>query len=236
MKKYLLVLIIIFGGVISVHAEEIYYTNKYTVSFTKEQYDFFTAMYYEGYQDYVTIDDFNYFAGDKMIPNFVETIYTDDGILPMDAIANGTKKNLKISKYVVGYESYITLTADWFKDPATRSNDVIGARFDNVILLEDPITKMVNSTGFKQFASVDAFTNGFGQTFLLSGSNIKITQTYKVSTGGTVYASYQHAQKVISAANSRKYTISSSGYGGVFKFTGTAASVYDKSKGVSITV
>lgn len=229
-------MLVMFGGITYVDASSLYYANDYGVDFTKEQYDFFSKMYYDGYQKYITIEDFNYFDVNIMNPDLVETEYADNRIMPMDVIANGTKKNLKISKITGALENYITLTADWFKNPAARSNDVIGARFDNVILLENPVTKMVNSTGFKQFTDVDVFTNGFGQTFLLSGSNITITQTYKVSKGGTVYASYQHAQKVISAANSRKYSISSSGYGGVFKFTGTAASVYDNSKGVSIAV
>ncbi len=238
MKRILLTLalIIMFGGIISVHAEEIYYTNNYNISFTKEQYDFFTAMYYEGYQEYVTIDDFYYFDVHMMNPNLVVTKYFGDEIIPMEDSVYGTKKNLKISKYIIGLENYITLVVDWFDNPTTRSNDVIGARFENVILLDMPSTKVINDKEERKFSNIDKFTNGFGQTFLLSGSDIKITQTYKVSKGGTVFASYQHAKKVISGANSRKYTISSSGFGGVFKFTGTAASVYDNSKGVSITV
>lgn len=236
MKKIIVFLILMFGGVFTVDASEIYYINKYGVSFTDEQYNFFSKMYYEGYQEYVTLDDFNYFDVNNMNPNLVETKYANNGIMPMDDSVTGTKKTLKISKYNHGIESTITLIADWFQNPSTKSNDVIGARLVGVSLQTTPKTKMINSNGEKNFTNIDSFTNGFGQTFLLSGSSIKITQTYKVSNGGSVYASYQHAKKVISAANSRKYTISFSGYGGVFKFSGTATSIYDNSQGVSISV
>lgn len=233
MRKIIIFIILVFGGICNVNANELYYTNKYGVSFTEKQYDFFTEMYYEGYQDYITIDDFNYFDINNMNPELVETNYI---VMPMDTSVTGTKKSLKISKSSYDNKSIIVLTADWFQNPSTRSNDVIGARFVGISLQDTPKTKMVNSSGSKQFTNVDSFTNGFGQTFLLSGNNIKITQTYKVSNGGTVYASYQHAKKVISAANSRKYSISSSGYGGVFKFSGTATTIYDNSQGVSISV
>lgn len=233
MKKILIGVLIMFGGIITVNADEIYYTNKYDIDFTKEQYEYFGAMYYDGYQEYVTLEDFNYFDVNNMNPNLVETVYE---ITPMADTVTGTKKTLKISKNIVGNSSIITVVANWFENPSTKSNDVIGARFVGISLQDTPKTKMVNNSGEKSFSNIDSFTNGFGQTFLLSGTNIKITQTYKVSNGGTVYASYQHAKQVISAANSRKYTISSNGYGGVFKFSGTAVSVYDNSQGVSISV
>lgn len=50
-----------------------------------------------------------------------------------------------------------------------------------------------------------------------------INQTFKVSKGGTVYASYQHAMRNIFLADSKNYTLSKAGYGEVFKFAGTAA-------------
>ena len=40
----------------------------------------------------------------------------------------------------------------------------------------------------------------------------------------------------ISLSNSQNYTFSRSGYGGVFKFSGTALTTYDKMKGVSISL
>ena len=44
---------------INVYAEEdIYYTNDNGVSLTKTEYDFFTKMYWDGYQEFVTPDGF----------------------------------------------------------------------------------------------------------------------------------------------------------------------------------
>lgn len=236
MKKIFLFIILMFVGVISVNAESIYYTNKYNVSFTEEQYNFFTNMYYEGYQEYVTLDDFNYFDGYAINTGEVYSSYATLDVMSLAESVTGTKKSLKISKVTGASGVYITLVADWFQNPTTKSNDVMGARLVSVSLLDTPITKMINSSGSNTFTNIDKFSNGFGQTFLLAGSDIKITQTYKVSSGGTVYASYQHATKSISAANSRKYTLSSNGYGNVFKFNTSVSSYYDNSTGVSVSV
>lgn len=236
MKKILFGLLIMFAGVITVNANEIYYSNRYGVEFNKEQYEFFTKMYYEGYQEHMTIEDFNYFNENEMNAELIETNYSNQSIMPMSESVTGTKKTLKISKTTSGTIATITVVADWFQNPSTKSNDVIGARFVGVDLLDNPNTILVSSSGTKKLTNIDKQTNGFGQTLLISGTGIKITQTYKVKTGGTVYASYQHAKQVISAADSRKYTISSDGYGSVFKFTGKGVSVYDNSEGVSMSV
>lgn len=236
MKKIIMGLLIMFAGAIMVNAEEIYYSNKYGVEFNKEQYEFFTEMYYEGFQEYMTIEDFNYFSENEMNAELIETNYSNQSIMPMAESVTGTKKALKISKITSGTSAIITVVADWFQNPTTKSNDVIGARFSGTDLIDVPSTKIVNSSGTNNLTNIDRQSNGFGQTLLISGTGIKITQTYKVKTGGKVYASYQHAKQVISADNSRKYTISSDGYGSVFKFNGKGVSIYDNSEGVSISV
>lgn len=236
MKKVLLGIIILFIGVRTVNAESTYYINKYGVTFNQDQYNFFAEMYYEGYQEYMTKEDFNYFDKNEMNPSSVESKYFEQPIMRLSDYASGTKKTLKISKSILGGEVKITVVADWFQNPTAKSNDVIGARFVNTNLVSFFSTKIISSSGEKSYTNIDRQSNGFGQTLLISGNNIKITQTYTVKSGDTVYASYQHAKSVISAANSRKYTISADGFGGVFKFTGTAASVYDNSQGVSINV
>ena len=236
MKKILVLLLLMFASTITVNAGEIYYSNKYGVEFNKEQYEFFTEMYYEGYQEYMTIEDFKYFSENEMSAELVETNYSSQSIMPMAELATGTKKTLKISKISGGTNAFITIVADWFQNPSTKSNDVIGARFASTDLFDNPTTTIVSSSGTKKLTNIDRQTNGFGQTLLISGTGIKITQTYKVRTGGTVYASYQRAKQVISAADSRKYTISSDGYGSVFKFNGKGVSIYDNSEGVSMSI
>ncbi len=236
MRKILFVLLVVLVGIKTVNAEENYYVNSYGVAFTKEEYEFFTEMYFDGYQEYMTHDDFNYFDKSEMHVNNVVTNYSYPTIIPMAESVTGTKKTLKISKVDSGSDPKIVVVAEWFQPPTTKSNDVIGARFVGTDLLELPGTNLLNKNGSKFYENIDRQNNGFGQTVLISGTNISLTQTYKVRKGGTVYASYQHAKQVISTVNSRKYTISADGYGGVFKLSGTAVSVYDNSQGVSMSV
>ena len=53
MKKYLyLSFVLVFSlfiGNVSVNAQEYYYINDNGITFTKDQYDFITEMYYDGY-------------------------------------------------------------------------------------------------------------------------------------------------------------------------------------------
>ena len=57
MKGFLKVLILVLGvSFVNVNAKETtYYINKYDVEFTKTQYDYFSKMFYEGYQDLIEI-------------------------------------------------------------------------------------------------------------------------------------------------------------------------------------
>ena len=90
-------------------------------------------------------------------------------------------------------------------------------------------TKVTSNEGTEYFSNLKTLSSGFGVSVQLpSGTGISIEQKYVVSKGGSVYASYQHAQSSISLTNSKLYTISSSGYGGVFNFYGNASGIYDQ--------
>lgn len=237
MKKILLtILILTFMSVNYVSAKEIYYDNG-EIQLTKEQYDFFTAMYFDGYQQYITKDDFKIFDTSIMNAENVESNVVHYNIpLGRATSYNDNNKSLKISKASAGTSSIISITLTWNTNPNVKSYDVIGARFSGVSYAGNLSTKLINSNGSSSISNNQTFTNGLGCSVPISGLSIKVTQTFKVTGSGTVYGSYQHANSAISLANSKKYTISSSGYGGVFKFTGTATSVYDQMNGVSITV
>ena len=237
MKRFLCLLMILFMGVLNVNASNnIYYKNEYGVEFTKEQYDFFTNMYYEGYQSVMANEDFNYYDINYMNPNLVESKSSTNNIMTRATSITYANKTLKISKTSMPNYSIITLTASWTNPPAVKSYDVIGARFNGVTYYSGLNTKLINSSGTTTINNNQTFTNGLGCSVPLSGSSIKVTQTFKVTGSGTVYGSYQHANSAISLANSKKYTISSSGFGSVFKFTGTATNVYDQMNGVSIAI
>lgn len=235
MKKVMILLIIFCAGVLNVNADTIYYTNSYGVTFTEQQYVFFSKMYYEGFQEYMTKDDFDCFEVDMMNPDLVESVYTTDIISRATSINDGNK-NLKISKTSNDTSSSISVIATWNVSPNVKSYDVIGARLDGVLLKNIPKTKFVSSTGSANFDVSVSNANGFGTSVPISGNDIKVAQTFMVSNGGKVYASYQHAKSTISFTNSKRYSISASGYGRVFAFYGVAASTYDKMNGVYISV
>lgn len=235
MKKLLFVLSLFCIGMLNIKAESIYYTNSNGVTFTESQYKYFSKIYWEGYQEYMNQEDFDYYDINMMDENLVVVKY--DYSKEGRATSTGdSSKTLKIASAAGTNYDTISVTLTWSTNPTVKSYDVIGARLENTSLLNTPTTRLYNNLGNTSFDISVSSNNGFGASILLSGSNLKINQSFRVSKGGTVYASYQHAESTISLANSKKYTISSSGYGKVFKFTGTAASVYDGMSGVSISV
>ena len=75
-----------------------------------------------------------------------------------------------------------------------------------------------------------------GGSYTSNGTNIKLTQSYKTSSGGTIYASYQHSTSTISLADSKNYTIGKNGLGNVFIFSNGLGSKFDAMRGISINV
>lgn len=240
MKKIIVSVFILFViPIINVSAKEnvdAFYTNKYNVAFTKEQYDFISQFYWEGYQDNMERDDYQNFINSNIMNGEVETVELNDN-MPRSSTVTAKNKNLKISKSC-STNCTISVVATWTSTPTTKSYDVIGAYLKNVNLVTTPITQAFSSTSTNKSTEIKKDGNGFGVSVLLPsfGNNYIVNQTYIVSKGGTVYASYQHATSTISLANSKKYTISLNGYGNVFSFTGLALSAYDGMNGVSISV
>lgn len=220
----------------NLESKDIYYINGYNVEFTKEEYDFISQFYWEGYQDKMTVIDYQDFVDSNIINGEIETINLNP-IMSRDTTISEPNKTLKISKSC-STNCAISVVATWKSTPTTKSYDVMGAYLNKTKLITNPITKAYTSSSTNTSSEIKKDTNGFGVSILLpsSGTNYIVNQTYYVSKGGTVYASYQHAKNSISLANSKKYTISSSGYGSVFKFSGTGINVYDQMNGVSITV
>jgi len=79
----------LFAFVTNVYAdEEAYYTNGNGVEFTEEEYEFLSAMYWDGYQDLMTEDDY-----DEFIRSFHET-----GIYPTEISEDGLAYNDSVGK------------------------------------------------------------------------------------------------------------------------------------------
>lgn len=232
----------IFSTILKVEAKEndTYYINNNGVSFTEREYNFISQFYWEGYQDDMSLTDYEEFINSDIINGEIKSVerkYYDDNIA---SYSTSHKTNSKLIKITSSCTSTcdISVVVNWSTMPNTKSYDVIGAYLDGVSLKINPKTIAKTTSANNSSDEIKKYSNGFGVSILLpsSGNSYVINQTYTVSKGGTVYASYQHAKSSISLANSKNYTISKDGYGGVFKFTGTASSVYDGMGGVSISV
>ena len=219
-------------------AKEVYFVNQNNVEFTKEEYDFISYMFWDGAQENMDLDDYNNFINsDIMNGDLDSNIYYDIPLTRATSIEEANK-TLKIVKSCSS-NCFVSVTLTWKKFPTVKSYDVIGAYLDGTSLVNNPATSITtNGTITTTYKDIKKSNNGFGVSVKLPtyGTSMIINQSFRVNKGGTVYASYQHAIKNISLSNSQNYTFSRSGYGGVFKFSGTALTTYDKMKGVSISL
>lgn len=236
-KKIILVLVFMFLlKSMAVGATSLYYTNSNGVVLTQEEYEFVSEMFWEGFQKLMTVEDYNeIFEEDVLDKDITTKIYTEyNPIYTRGTQFTSPYKSIKISKSCVS-NCLVTVTVDWTSIPTIKSYDVIGAYLKDTSLVSSPVTKATTSSVSQSSTTIKSDTNGFGVSIKLpSGANLMVTQYYKVSLGGHVYASYQHANQNISLANSQKYTISRSGYGGVFLFNSPYNSYYDGMTGVDI--
>lgn len=234
-KKVLFVFVLFIFMISDVKAEEVFYSNE-EVSLTKKEYDYISYMYFEGYQKFLDKNDYDTLINDQNLDGEKDIkIYYDNDLSMYDLSHSTTSKRIKIAKNCSS-ECTIAVTLTWLKSAKIHSYDVMGAYLNNVTLVSNPITK-ITLPSLKTFNTAKRLKNGFGQSFILpTGSNVSITQTFNVTKGGYVNASYQHAKSTISLANSQNYTLSNKGYGGVFNFGTVGQSIYDKMGGVSINV
>ncbi len=239
MKKIwsLIIFSLCFFGISTVKADSIYYTNSHNVSFTKEQYDYFTAMFHEGYQENITQEMFDQYEKDIMNPDLVESnIYVE--YLPPSTRASSvttTAKSLKISKST-GTQCFVGVSLTWKATPTIKSYDVMGAYLKNVTLKGTPFTNVISDNGSFTANDIKKLSNGFGVSIKLpNDSGIYIDQAYRTTLGGTVYAAYEHAMNNVSFSDSQNYTIGIAGQGNVFDFASSVWGKYDQMEGVSAT-
>ena len=248
MKKflnYVMIFVLLMIITTSVNAQEIYYENSNGITFTKEEYDFFSKMYYDGYQASMTKDDMKIYEGIELNPNSVESsTYVDKSYKPGVIQTRGNyhetqAKILQIAKSG-SLNPVISIVAQWKYSPNVRSYDLVGAFFSGDINMASGITSKVIYTGGTNFSSANiTASNGFGSVVLLpaNGRNIVASTTFAVRGSGTVFGSYQHAKSVISLNNAKSFSISYSGLGNVFYFSNmNIRAKYDAMQGVSIGV
>ena len=143
---------------------------------------------------------------------------------------------------IVRNGSFITVSLVWLNNPVTRSYDVFAIRLTSGVGIN-------GSVNFRQYSdnngngiisttcSKKTFSNGVGVSFKLSVyNNLESYITFNYTGSGTIYSSYQHATTGVTLTQSKKYTLSSSGYGGTTLFDSSVSSYYDGMSGVNLSV
>ena len=179
--------------------------------------------------------DYDRLITQGLLSGKLKIVNNDNNILPLATEHTTKSKKIKITSVCDSISCSISVTVEWLTNPNVRSYDVIGAYLKNTSLIGIPTTHLKTFQGTTAKNDCDSQTNGFGVSLKLSnGNNVKIYQYFDVKPSGTVYASYQHAKSSISLTNSKKYTISNAGYGGVFLFDSSIKDIYDAMGGVYI--
>ncbi len=238
MKKNIILIIMgmfIFCTTSNVLAQEsYYYKNKNDVLFSYENYKFISEFFFEGYQEYMSQEDYNVFISSNIMNG--EIVINDtssQSTRTIDFLETNMKK-LKIASSCSD-TCFIATTLTWKTNPTIRSYDHIGAVISN--------TSFVGSTDFRMYSGnsivnpvfTNKISNGIDAIFKLPKTNeeISIINTFTINRKGTVNVSYQHAKNTISLSKSKKYSFSTNGYGGVYKFDSTVKSYYDAMSGLT---
>jgi len=107
-KIIFLMLLVMFVSINNVSAEEQYYNNKYNVTLTKEEYDFLSKFYWEGYQEDMTLEDYQEFIKSDIINGEFESFELDESkkqcIVPYDTSNETDSKIIKISDKTSGLQ------------------------------------------------------------------------------------------------------------------------------------
>lgn len=157
---------------------------------------------------------------------------------------------------------YITINNKWKSIPQVKSYDVIAVRIDTDATL--PVIGSQNKgliTGYQKYdgnyVNYDALSSntkiiwknsitrivgrvGISMNILDSvTTSLENEMTVTVNSGATYFTArgtYQHATSDVPLADSQKYTINSSGMGGVINFTdSTVSAKYDQTGGITVT-
>lgn len=215
------------------------YINSNNVEMDYGLYQELSEIYSKNYMEFITQDRYDELS--KIDISEIEVIeYIEQPLIQLFAISHET--DYKILRFIK-YGNNVTLYLNWKKIPATRSYDVMAVRLENSTLREVVScqqTYKLNNQVYNSNVSFKILTNGFGASFKLPEGNITeleeyIEFKYNGTGNGTIYGTYQHAQKSLTLAESRSYTISSIGLGKVLKFSNnTISDKFDKMTGIDI--
>lgn len=228
--------------ILNVYADDTYYTSEYGVSMTKEQYDFFSKMYWEGFQSQVTNEIYNKYLSKGLFDREVKTVVKE--LEPEQGISRSlthetTAKKLQLSYSCLdGYCTMIT-SLTWKGIPRVTSYDIIGSVIygNNAYRIGSLTTSLRAGTNSYTYTNYVDNDSGWGCSLPLPTTDYQmiIYQDVEIYVSGdtTYYSSYQHATSKVTLETSQKFTTGYGGIGGVFFFYGAASGVYDEMAGVN---
>lgn len=227
MKKVIIFLLTMLYIPFIVNAKEI--INENNVSMEEDIYSRLVELYSKNYIDNLSLEEYNYIMSVGL--DNIEVVSSKDNSYARSA----TAYDVKLTKV----KDDITFLVTWNRKPLVMSYDVIGFRYNGTLKAKfiSFLQQNKDNQGTSSVYYLKSFNNGFGLSFpLLTSSSTEIIVKLQVSGSGTLYATYQHATKLISLSNSKKYTISEDGYGKVLKFDNSVKSTYDNKNGLSINI
>lgn len=148
--------------------------------------------------------------------------------MPFSSISTDFKE-LSILEFGIGNNKLIRIRLSWKQLPKIRSYDVFGFRTTSNIIYTEPLAKIISDSSTTILTSnIKQINNGYGISIKLptNCNSLEMQITFKTSSNGTIFASYQHSVKNISLNDSMNYSFSGQGLGGVFLFNNV--SLFDK--------
>ena len=237
---FIFVLVILHGS--NVYIKNIYYINNNGVAFTKEQYDFYTELAHEGYQEVVTqemLEEIDWNNLEDLDVRVTHMCIKDKDVPRRDdnTYVGTSAKTLSMGNYCAPSYCRIIAELEWLGEPNIKSYDLMGSYIDGPTRLTVPSTSIFTPSGVASETTIKYDTNGFGAVIdLPDEEEIIIDQTFLYQGTGTIFISYQHAMSNITLSNSQLFNIGLIGYGNVFDFYGAAVGVYDQMPGVHMDV
>lgn len=237
-KKMLIFILLVLFTSTNVYAiSDAYYTNLNGVELSKEEYDFLSEFYFEGYQDYMTREDYTEFYNSHIMNGNIKINTISLNNNSSSRTTNYYETNMKLLKMSSSCSTncFIATTLTWKTNPSVRSYDHIGAYFYNTSIDGTVDSKLYNNENiiYSSYSSKTSCGIDFIYKLPTNNSSIEVVNSFYVKKSGTVNVSYQHAKKSISLKNSKKYSFSGVGYGGVYDFTNSVSSYYDAMSGLS---
>lgn len=228
--------LLIFFFVTPVYAKTI--QTYYGLDIEEEKYNLLVNIYGSNYVNFMTEEEYNIIMTKDL--SKVEKVTYDEKpssfIVPFSTYSTSYK-----TINLINNNGLVTVELKWKKDPKIRSYDVLGVRLQNLSLNRVLSFRQVYNDNGTVKTSNEAFlkqySNGFGETFLLSDkSNLECSVTFLVKGSGKVFATYQHAASKVSLSDSTNYTLSELGLGSVLLFNNEIGEKYDKMAGVNISI